>query len=127
MTDKPLKLTLEDIEKMLPEKLDFILLKDPHKHTKSGEPCVTWILQKEDPLKMLKLYCDQKIREIYDIKTQAKRQAKQGLGELFYDHKFNRIYKRTIEDYGGYPDLRGFRKAFSDRAETTSQDENISL
>ena len=125
MTEKPLKLTMEDIEKMLPEKLSFVLLKDPHKHTKSGEPCINWVLSKEDSLKFIKLYCDQRIREIYDIKTQVKRQAKQGLGELFYDHQRNRIYKRTVENYGGYPNLRSFRKAFSDRAETSSEEEGI--
>ncbi len=125
MTDKPLKLTMEDIEKMLSEKLDFVLLKDPHNHNKTGEPCVSWILSKEKPLKLLKNYCDQKLRELYEIKTELKRQTKQGVGELFYDHQRNRIYKRTIENYGGYPDLRSFRKAFSDRAETSSGKENI--
>ena len=54
MTSKPLKPSMEDIEKMLPEKLDFILLKDPHGHNSVGQPCVTWLLQKEDPLKLLK-------------------------------------------------------------------------
>ncbi len=116
---------MEDIEKILLEKLDFILLQDPHKHTTSGEPCITWELQKEGPLKLLKFYCDHKLLEIYNIKSALKRQAKDQIGELFYDHQRNTIYKRTIEDYGGYPDLRSFRQAFSDRPETTSQEEGI--
>src|ERR1700694_1463041 len=125
MTNQPLKLSMEDIEKMLPESLDFILLKDPHNHTKSGEPCVNWLLGKENAIKLLKAYLDQRLSEISNIKIQLKRQARAGTGELYYDHSSNRIYKRAIKDYRGHPDLPSLRKELSDRPETTSEEKGI--
>ena len=122
--NKP-KITIEDIEKLLPEALDFILLHDPHGHTKSGEPCVQWLLDKEDSLKFLRAYLADRLAEIARIKILLELSSRGGKEEIFYDHKLNRIYKRTVKDYGGHSDLRSFRKAFQDRAETSSEEEEI--
>jgi hypothetical protein len=125
MTNQPLKLSMEDIEKMLPEELGFILLQDPHGHTKSGEPCADWVLSKENALKLIKAYCDQRLLDILNIKIQLKKQNRAEREELFYDHRTNRIYKRAANNYRQYPDLPSFPKSFQDRPETTSEEEGI--
>ena len=127
MSKLKLKQELEDIEKLLPETLAYVLLKDPHGHTKSCEPCIQWILDKEKSLRQLRYYLAERLGEIALIKIELQRAACGQREEIFYDHQSNRIYKRTVKDYGGYSDLRSFRQALQNRPETTSQEEGIDL
>ena len=125
MPKPKLKQEMEDIEKLLPEALAYVLLKDPHGHTKSCEPCIQWILDKEKSLRQLRYYLAERLGEIALIKIELQRAALGQREEVFYDHQTNRIYKRTLKDYGGYPDLRSFRQALQNRPERTSEEEGI--